>query len=189
MATRFALTALFDAVVSQFATDGTSVPNIFGWREQAKHLTAAPRITWQPGDEKGDMGPFLPARNPGRNPRPLATLGELCTIDITGYDATAPEDERKQYEATRLLFDAWHRAVYLAAFGTYELQSTTWDFSKKERRHGATIRVVLAVQAMLPDAAVEIAPTDTHAELDVTELNVTDHESIHPTDVDPIEPY
>lgn len=182
MAIRLSLPELFDAVVARFAAEGpwitppvvappaagVPVPNLFGWRSKGQQMTTGIRIAWVPGDDaSGNVGAVGPARSPGGNPRPLHTLRELCTVYITSHDKTAAENERKQYDATRLLFDAWLRAVYLAAFGTYSIVSTTWVTEKLERRHGAALRVVLAIEAVVPDAAQATAPVDTFVELPV----------------------
>lgn len=176
-----ALETLYDAVRARMDADtlaldpeATPVPQPFGWREPAKR-TGTMRIVWIPGDdESGDLGELGPARNPGRNPRPLATLRELFTVYLEAADITAPEDERKQYTATRLLFDAWLRAVHLAARGTYTIESAGWVIEKTTRRYGAAIRVLATIEAMVPDAPLEVAPTDTRAEVDVELLDNTE---------------
>lgn len=152
------------AIASATAASVTPVPNRFGWREPAKR-GASPRITWVPGDDaSGTLGEVGPARSPGRTPaRPLATLHELVTVYIEGLDPSALENELAQYTATRLLFDAWMRAVYLAAHGTFRVVSDTWVTETKERRHGAAIRVVLSIAAMIPDAPYTSAPVDVTA--------------------------
>ena len=140
------------------------VPNTFGWR--APDLQGvAPRIMWVPGDDgSGAIGQFGAGKYPGRQPaRPLGQIGELVTVYVQGLDASAPEDERKQYEAARALLDAFYRAVYLAAHGTFEIVSAGWVISKKVRRHGATIRVLLSVEAMIPDAPYTVAPVNVNA--------------------------
>jgi hypothetical protein len=83
---------------------------------------------------------------------------------------TAPENELLQWKATRLLFDAWYRAVYLAAHGTFEIQDSRWVIDKTERRRGNAIRVLGAIQSMVPDSEIPSAPVDTHAEITLTEL-------------------
>lgn len=163
----FALTNLYDLVVEQFADDAREcgiqpVPNLFGWREAGKQMEPGDRITWAPGDD-GDMGEDLPVRGPGGNPRKLGSIGELCTIEIQGHDASKPEDERLQYVAARKLYDALRRALYLKAYGTFEIQSTAWVNTKLERRHGATIRLVLAIQAPFFDMPHATAPADASA--------------------------
>jgi hypothetical protein len=169
-----ALLMLYDAVVARFALDGTATPNVFGWRSSAQQMTTGKRIVWIPGDPNGNAGSVISARNPGRNVRPLATLEELFTVEISAMDIATPENERAQYEATRLVFDAWYRAVYLAARGTFRVISDEWVTDKKERRYGATMRIVCAIEAMIPDAVQTEAPVDTHAEVDVLELDETD---------------
>lgn len=173
-----ALEHLFDAVVARFALEGTNVPNVFGWREPAKQ-SPAPRICWVPGDPNGAAGALSAPRNTAaRNPRSLATLNEFVTIEIYGQDPTKPEEERAQYRATRLLFDAWLRAVYLAAHGTYRVASTNWVNAKAGRNHGTCLRVVLSLEAVVPDSALEAAPVDVGARIDVQSLDQTEQFSV-----------
>ena len=155
MAVILSLPRLFDAVVARFAAEGIDVPQTFGWLAPAEQMRTATRITWTPGDAGGSVGTIGPAKYPGGNPRQLATLNELCTVEITAFDDTAPTNERAQYQVTRDLFDAWKRAVYLAARGTYQILSATWAGGDRARRMGSTIRVVFAVQAPITDRAVE----------------------------------
>lgn len=178
MSVILALPRLYDAVVARFAADGLSVPNLFGWRTPPQKYTLGNRICWIPGDtDSGDLGETLPARYPGRNPRSLATLGELFTIEIIASDPdlTKLEHERVQYQAVRELYDAWYRAVYLAAYGTFAVQSSTWMIEKKERRYGAAIRVVCSIEAMIPDAPLtDVSPaaaTVTTTQLSLSEID------------------
>ncbi|HSN30625.1 MAG TPA: hypothetical protein VLT45_30270, partial [Kofleriaceae bacterium] len=71
------------------------VANLFGWRETAKKITAAPRIVWIPGDDKsGSIGEFGAGKYPGTQPaRPLGQINELVTVYVEGFDASSPEDE------------------------------------------------------------------------------------------------
>lgn len=182
MPVEYALTRLYDDVLARFTAEGTPAVNTFGWRAPAQHgLTPGNRIAWTPGAEDGDMGEMRPARNPGRNPRPLATLAEVFRVEISCVDADAlkREDERAQYIAARALFDAWVRAVDLAATGTYEILETKWVNTTKERRYGSAIRVLASVQAVIADEPVEVAELDTVAriavqQLDVSEVQVTE---------------
>jgi hypothetical protein len=173
-----ALPKLFDDVVARFALDGTDVPMTFGWREPGKHKVSTSRIVWTPGDPSGKAGDIGGPRFPGRNPRPIGNLAELFTVRVESVDASTPELERSQYQTTRELFDAWWRAVYLAAHGTVRIVSATWDTTKKERRYGTALVVVCSVDAMIPDAPAEIAPADSRAVVDVEEL---DHEETFET--------
>jgi hypothetical protein len=170
-----ALPKLFEDVSSRLDTEATvpTASSVFGWREPAKRAGTMPRVVWVPGDD-GEMGPLDPARNPGRNPRPLATLRELFTVYLEAQDPSEPENELKQYIAARLLYDAWVRAVYLAAHGTFAIRSTRWVDDKTTRRFGATIRVVGAIEAMVPDLPQALASTPAHAEIETSELDVTE---------------
>jgi hypothetical protein len=98
----------------------------------------------------------------------------LFTVEIVAFDKAAPTSERAQYIAARFLFDAWYRAVYLAARGNFEIVSTSWLNSKKEARAGAGIRVVASIGALIPDTQQPYAPIDTKAVIDVAELDVTE---------------
>lgn len=163
MTDTLALEALYNAVVTRFAEELPAVEHTFGWREPNRQQGGTSRVVWRPGDEAGGVGEVGPARNPGRNPRPLATLHEAVTLYIQGCDLTAPDNELAQWKATRLLFDAVVRAIYLAAHGTYEIKSVNWAERYNERRFGATIILNLAVESMIPDSAQMPAPVDTSA--------------------------
>lgn len=170
MAVIFALENLFDRVQTRFTTEGTNVVMKFGWREPYRQLTQPARIVWVPGDPVGDIGALVAPKYPGQNPRPLQDLIERFHVFISGVDASSPanlQNERKQYNATRLLYDAWIRAVYLEAHGTFNVRdfSSAWIIDKNEKRYGAAIRVSGAIQAMIPDQAVPIAPVDTSAHI------------------------
>ena len=173
MAIILALEKLYDDVVARFASEGIAITNSFGWREPAKQLTQPAHINWVPGDE-GNFGTMQGPKFPGRNPRPLWTPRELFTCYIQGYDATGPTDERKQWKATRLVFDSWARAIYLAAYGTVLIDRVQWVTDKKEFRFGATLRVVGAMLAETPDSAAATAPIDTKAHVQLTELSVVE---------------
>lgn len=172
MAVVFALEQLFDGVAALIAADAAAEdppvdppPQTFGWREPAKRGTPY-RIVWVPGDDRnGDVGELGPAKQPGRNPRPLWTLDEQFTVYLEASDPTDPENERAQYHAARLLFDTWARAIYRVGRGTVHVSKPTWVVDKKVRRHGATIRVLASIDAMVPDTAYPLAPPDTAAEV------------------------
>lgn len=155
----------YDAVVSRFADEETVCDFGFGWRENMKQLASSRRIVFQPGDASGAVGDVSNARFPGRNPRPIGTLNELVTVFVEAYDATDAENERKQYQAARELFDAFYRALYLACHGTFEIVSSKWDVSKNVRRRGAMLVVVISLQSMIPDEPLETAPADTVADI------------------------
>jgi hypothetical protein len=180
------LESLYLGVIAQFAVDGmSSVPNLFGWRVPGQHMETTSRIAWVPGDPSGNMGYTLPARNPGGAPRTIAVLDELFTVYITGQDPSDPENELKQYHATRLLRDAWHRAVYLRAHGTFLIRTEGWAVEKLERRWGGTIRITATIQSPVWDSlgdsdvidAVDdaiAAGTHVSSDIDVSLLDVTE---------------
>jgi len=191
MAITTALEYVYNAVAARFAAEGTAATNVFGWREPARQpaALASPlahgRIVWTPGDATGSLGELKAARNPGRDPRPLATLGELVTCTISAADLTAPESELAQYRITRLLYDAWFRAVYLAFHGQFAMVSQGWVEDANERRRGAAIRAVISLDAMIADLPATLAPADTSVCVTVTELNVTDPAYLVPTPLSP----
>ena len=181
MADTLALEKLYTDVVALFAADGTSCTHLFGWRAPAQQVIG-PRIAWVPGDASGAVGQDGPARNPGRNPRPIGTLHELFQAVVSSSDPSDPENELLQYKATRLLRDAWHRAVYLSAHGTFQIRSEAWVIDKNERRFGTALRIVCEIESMIPDEPLPIAPVDTVAVLALDELDQTDTLTVSPAD-------
>ncbi len=179
----FSLPVLFDAVVARFELDSTKAQQDFGWKEPARLTETANvgRIVWVPGDEAGSAGELRAARKTrpaGDDSRSLATLGELFHVRIEAADPQFPENERSQYIITRKLYDAWLRAVYLAAHGTFRVLSLNWNLDKNERRHGAELICVCEIEAKIPDAPFTLAPDDTEAEIttsldDVDEVTTT----------------
>lgn len=187
MATIYALTKLFDDVSARFIDDAllsgaTPVPNLFGWRRPAQKLTPGDRILWVPGDPRGNVGALGAPRFVGevsQDVRRLATLDELFTVTIVGFDNTAPTDERKQYERVRAIYDQWVRAVHLAAFGTYRFIGQEWVNDHVERRAGAAVRITASIAAMIPDDPTSTVDANlgalVDASLDVAELDQTEH--------------
>lgn len=181
MAVVFALEKLFDDVEATFASEGAGITQSFGWREPASQLVQPAHIDWVPGDDvSGDFGKIQGPKYPGGNPRSLWTPRELFTCIIQGYDATAPHVERAQYRATRLVFDAWLRAIYLAAHGTVVVDSTRWIVKRKDGRFGATLRVVGAILGKTPDSANASAPADVKAAITLTKLSVVETYDVNP---------
>ncbi len=162
MVDTLALENLVDRIQARFTADGTTAAIAFGWKEPAKQVNQGPgranRIVFVPGDPNGAIGEVGPAKYPGRNPRPLGTLGELVTVYVWAYDATAPTNERSQYGAARRLFDAWYRAAYIAMRGHFRLVSTKWVTGKTERPFGAEIEAVIAIESEIPDTPWQTPP-------------------------------
>lgn len=152
----------------RWVASGPAVPVFaFGTREPAKRGDSL-RVIFVPGDEAGDAGEVGPARNPGRDPRPLMTLGELFTVYCEAYDSTGPEVELAQWKAARLLWDAVMRAIYLSAHGTFEVQSTEHMTDRSTRRHAWAIRSLVTVQAPVPDSPAYVLSPPNIAEQTAT---------------------
>lgn len=159
---------LFDTVRQAMTDLEISASNVFGWLERDKQIEGA-TICWVPGDQSGKLGETVAASMPGRLPRPLATVRELFTIYITGFDLTAAENERAQYHATRVLRDQWYAAVYGAAHGRFVIRDESWVNSTSVL-HGATLRVVIAFEAMVPELPTDIETLPTTADAVVEAL-------------------
>lgn len=148
-----ALEKLYADVVTWFDAHRPAVPIDFGWREPTKHIggDASDRVCFTPGDQAGSLGDDYPPKYPGRIPRSIGTLHELVLITIRGYDPQQPENELAQYVAARTLYDDVRRAIYLSAHGTFSVAAQNWVIDKKERRQGATIQLIVALEAMIAD--------------------------------------
>jgi hypothetical protein len=138
----YPIEVLYDAVVARFALEGpASVSQSFGWREPARAKISESRIVWIPGDPRGVVGVLGPAAKIDSPYRTLATLAELFTVELGAADPAAPENERAPY-----------RAAHHALPGRIQIQAMEWDTRRSERRYGALLRVVVAVDAVIPDA-------------------------------------
>lgn len=158
-----ALEKLYGDVRTRFAVEQPTVDVAFGWKEPPRQRARA-CVVFTPGDPSGTTGEIGGGKYPGRNPRPLATLYELFTVTIRDNDPAHLTDELAQYKAARLIFDAWYRAVYLSAYGTFKVLSSKWLTAVgAEHRRGAGLEIVCAIEAMIPDAIIETAPVDTIA--------------------------
>lgn len=181
MAVIFALEHLFDKVVARFAAENTMIENTFGWKEPPRQGGNPNRIIWTPGDASQSLGDLGAPRYPGSLPaRPLAMLLESFTCVIVGADPQQKDDDRAQYHQARLNYDAWLRAVYLAAVGTFSIKSQAWDMTRKEGRFGACIKVVGTVQAVIPDEPFTFAEVGTEGEATAV-LGVTEDPPQHIT--------
>jgi hypothetical protein len=174
MATVLALPKLYEDVSAAMLATTPGVQFSFGWREPSKNVSGVgtARVVFVPGDVQGNLGEYAPARNPGRNPRPIATLRELFMVVLSAADHEKPRDELAQYTAARLLYDEWLRCVYVAAHGTFQIIDQVWNVTKNEHRFGAEIRVTGAIESMIPDA-VESEAVDVAARVSETTQGVT----------------
>ena len=175
MADTLALKHVYDTVVARFAAESIDAEFQFGWRESARQLRNPRRLVWIPGDPNGQLGALLAPKGPGQLPdRPLATLAELFTIEITAHDPSSPTDEVLQWQAVRFLYDDLWRVLLTRFYGVVQQRSAKWLIDVKEARHVATLQVICAIQSKIPDSQQTTAPVDTSAELDSHELDVTD---------------
>jgi hypothetical protein len=169
------------AVVTEFA---------FGWRASANRSSAF-RVVFTPGSD-GDLGELLPPLQLGGNPRSVADLGELFTVHLEARDATAPQDERKQYTAARLLFDAAWAYMRDAATALLELVDARWvgggGTLGAQSQSGATIRLTCALRVPIPRETrlVISAATDalvaTTAVVEDSGADQTDHDTVNRSD-------
>ncbi len=157
---------LLDRVRARFTAQGIAAENVFGWREPAQHARGD-RVAWVPGDQSGSMGTVTGGKR-GMRPRSLATLNELFTVWISAADPANIESEAAQYHAARVLYDAWYEALYKAAHGTFTIKTEQWLTGRSERRYGAACKVVIELQAAIPErSATDTAPVDTAANITV----------------------
>jgi hypothetical protein len=164
-----AVELLYDGIIAQLTDDFSPEPCPivfgFGFREpamQSEGVGGANRIVFVPGDRGARFARDLPPRNPGRDPRSLGTKDEFVTVHIWAADATDLTNERLQYRACRLLYDAFFRAVYLVSHsdgdvgvGPVSFVDESWDADHIERGYGYVIIAVLSVAAMVPDVKYE----------------------------------
>jgi hypothetical protein len=160
------LPALFQGVIDFFASEAYACESYFGWRGPTLVATTARRLSWVPGDPTGNAGKLLPPVL-SEGARPLATLEELFTVYVYAAKVDELGNELAQYTAARLLYDQWFRAIYYAARtvgtgGRLAPIAHTLETAKKERPHGACLRVLCSVQARISDAP------DTYATMPIT---------------------
>lgn len=186
MAVTLALPSLYSAIGARLASEAPLVGDPpapvpiavqwFGWREPARQHIGN-RFVWVPGEPDGKVGDLGPPRFPGTRAegRPLWNMPEAFHVYITGYDATAPENELLQYTAARLLLDEFARLLYLCAYGTLGIPRVSWySGGKKEFRAGATLLLVCSVQSVQPDTEATPAPADAGAIVDIEMLDLTE---------------
>lgn len=171
--------------VSWTQNSPVSPDHVFGWNTAKR--SGALRIMWVPGDDLA-LGELVAPREPGRNPRPIFDLEEYFTVLLEAYDPAARTDNRAQYIAARLLFDAWLRAAYLAAPGSFRVLEVAWVPVGGDAgplgivsQLGATIRATCVIRGVVPDAPLSATPTNTSAVVASIEGTQTDTDTITPT--------
>lgn len=178
------LVSLAEGIAVKIAAEGSTANVVFGRghliRQDNQGEGTANRVVVAPGDpDGGGWGEIrVPTKVPAPNPQVTpaeAIHGELVTVDVWGYDAEDPSDERLQYRALRALWQPVARAIgALIREGGHT--STWWGSTPellsdpRDRRHGERCRIVFAidfsVRAPTPAQAVtaEAAPPEALVE-------------------------
>lgn len=138
---------LYDTVKAALPT----VSVAFGEREIGKQTNQGPgranRVVFAPGDESGSLGPLEGARSPGPNLRMRGVVGRrlarvLWNWQLAGrmyvwaYDGSAPNDERKQWDAFVALYERVVEACHRYESGGYSLGPPKDTRKTVERRFG-----------------------------------------------------
>ena len=159
--TVLALSLVIEDVRQRFIDEGTQCNVSFGRREKSKQINQGPgranRVVFEPSVD-GKLGKYDAARYPGRNPRPLRTLKEWCTVYCWGWDGTKANDELAHYTQARLIHDAVIRAIYLSVqsgHGTFQLSDPMILVDKVEKVFGCELKFTLEVSAMIPDEPLD----------------------------------
>jgi hypothetical protein len=175
-----ALQVLRNAVDVDMASRVPGYDTYFGWREPSKQQTAPVRVVWTPGDETGSLGQEMAAQKvsipvaAGQTARNLVDLDEAFHVQIQSVDSACAEDEEAQYNAVRMLWDAWRACAYRATHGQSRigfltLVSARWKIEGvNEKRRGACLIVTGRIRSPNPDDArasttpnrVEIGPLE-----------------------------
>lgn len=160
------VTEIFDDMVALFAEEATLARVVFGGREPTKQTNQGPgraaRVCFVPKD-----GAIGPVHLPGRNPKPLMTHVERFDIYVWGFDASAPNDESKQYKATVALLHAVLRSIRLSS--TRAVASDVKPVGDViERRFGHEVVFTLSGPNDVLDTPYATAPDDTAADAVVT---------------------
>lgn len=185
------LPAFADAVASYLAANGVSAIVDMGWRKDVQQVNegdgTANRIVIQPGTPDGDAGELAAPREVGyglrtiwppptnaapQSPddvvgRELDDWAERATVYVWAVDATAPEDDRRQYVAVRGLLQWFRRAAQYAARAAVEVGALRWvNIANVERQYGRELQLDLTLHAPIFDLSDEIAHPQHFTETD-----------------------
>lgn len=182
------LPAFADGVAQYLQGNGVTATVVLGWRENVQLINegdgTANRIVIQPGDPQGGAGELAAPRQVGTGPRTiwpplpvsgpdaqspddvvgreLADWAERATVFVWAADASAPEDERRQYIAVRGLLTWFQRAAVYVARNAVELGDLEWVDSKDiEKQYGRELAIAMVYHSPLFDLADELVhPTN-----------------------------
>lgn len=173
---RMALEVLYDDVTERFRKERTECELAFGRRAITEHPIAADirRVVFVPGDRNGAAGSLEPPKYAGGAPRVLATFREVFHVVITAQDPSNPTDERLQYRAVSLLFDAWERACQCSMKAAFSVTAIDWDADRPQNTFGAAVRVTCQLlRPILDDAFDTTTAPIKKIEVALTELDQT----------------
>lgn len=178
------LPAFVDGVAAYLQANGIDATVTLGWHEDAQQVNEGPgtanRIVVQPGDPSGGAGALEAPRQIGPGPtaiwppkpasgidkqspddvvaRELADWAESATVFVWACDPAAPEDDRRQYIATRALLQWFLRAATNTARAAFEHGKLEWVNAKNtERQYGRELALEITYHAPLFDVADELA--------------------------------
>jgi hypothetical protein len=145
------LVDFFDKLKAELSIELPAVNTLFGAEYMARRdgqgAPTANRVVVAEHDETGEFGTFLPPIHNNRAPPDVGIRRQPVTIEIWGYDGTAPSDKAKQYLALEGLSQAvWRhtQAIIRAEYhvtpngqipGFYQIKRKAFP-SPSERVHG-----------------------------------------------------
>jgi len=145
---------LFDKVKAALPTASV----VFGEREIGKQINQGPgranRVVFVPGEDSGALGTFDPPAVPGRNLQVRGAPGRRQSralwawkvagrVYVWAYDATDPNDERKQWDALVALHEQVVEAIHAYQSGHYALRAPRLTTKTHERKFGCEIMFVV----------------------------------------------
>ena len=140
-------TLLKAALAIELPAVNTLLGQEYLFRRDGQGAVTANRVIVAEHDGNGDTGTFLPPIQMHRAPDDVGIDRQMVTIEIWGYDGTAPSDAAKQFEALACLRQAvWRhaQAIIRAEYhvtpngqppGFYQMKRKTFP-SPSERVHG-----------------------------------------------------
>jgi len=165
------LGALVDSVEANLAARGVTAIVEIGWKEpgkQAQGPGGANRVVFIPSGEDGSAGEIVAPKLAGMNEikdganvvayvRELRDWAREVVVSVWAADTTAPENERKQYEATVALLEEVMRSVQRFAPQRAAWGRARWIRPALERQFGRELRVDMVFTYPLFDLPEELA--------------------------------
>ncbi len=174
------ISELAPLVKARFVEEEITAAVLYGRKALGRKDNQGPgtanRVIIAPGTPDGARGKLRPRSPRNRLQTDRFIHARLVTIQVWGYDGSAPSDEAKQDDALEFLFQATMRAIQdsLNAEGhgaksIYEAECT-YPIAPTERVHGAMCQVILEVEfnvrAPTPNELIEAEPDNGAATLE-----------------------